>query len=224
MPRLGDIRGAGQSGSRRRLLEHLQRDRRLTARSVEAIAAVPRELFVPPALAELAYQDVALQLAPGATISAPSMVAVMISALDPAPGIRVLEVGSGSGYAAAVMAATGMEVVGVELLADLVPPARAAVEAAGFAARVTLEAGDGIDGWPARAPYDRVVASAAIAAVPQAWIDQLAPAGLILYPERRGEEWEMLVRLEHLGPGWARRELGPCKFVPMAASPPGRPP
>lgn len=215
MPRLVDLLGGGQPGPRERLLESLRLNGRLTAQSVAAIAAVPRELFVPPALAELAYQDVALQLAPGATISAPSMVAVMISALDPSPGIRVLEVGSGSGYAAAVMAATGMEVVGVELLAQLVPPARAAVAAAGFAARVTLEAGDGIAGWPARAPYDRVVASAAIDAVPQAWIDQLAPTGLILYPERRGEEWEMLVRLKRVGPGWSRQEMGPCKFVPM---------
>jgi protein-L-isoaspartate(D-aspartate) O-methyltransferase len=93
--------------------------------------------------------------------------------------------------------------------------ARAAVEAAGFAARVTLETGNGMAGWPARAPYDRVVASAAIGAVPQAWMDQLAPAGLILYPEDRGEEWEVLVRLERLDSGWSRQEVGPCKFVPM---------
>jgi protein-L-isoaspartate(D-aspartate) O-methyltransferase len=216
MPWLGDLLGGEQPSPRGRLLEYLRRDGRLTAQSVAAIAAVPRELFVPSALAELAYQDVALQLAPGATISAPSMVAVMISALDPAPGLRVLEVGSGSGYAAAVMAATGMDVLGVELRPDLVPAARFAVAAAGFGAKVTLEIGNGRAGWPARAPYDRVVASAAIDAVPQAWMDQLAPAGMILYPESRGQEWELLVRLERLDSGWSRQEMGPCKFVPMA--------
>ena len=206
MPGPGDLAG---------LLEALRREGRLTAVSIAAVAAVRRELFVPPALVELAYEDVALQLAPGATISAPSMVAVMVSAMDPAPGLRVLEVGSGSGYAAAVMAAAGFEVVGVERLPDLVPRARAAVEAAGQAARVRLEVGNGMAGWPEGAPYDRVVASAAIDAVPQAWLDQLAPGGLVVYPESRGEEWEMLVRLERRDAGWSRQEMGPCKFVPM---------
>lgn len=211
----GVLGGGGQPGPRERLLQSLSRDSRLTPAALGAIAAVPRELFVPPHLTELAYEDSALQLAPGATISAPSMVAMMISALDPAPGLRVLELGSGSGYAAAVMAATGMEVAGVELQPDLVPGSRAAIAAAGYAEQVTLEVGDGMSGWPPRAPYDRVVASASIGAVPQAWMDQLSPGGIIVYPESREETWEMLMRLERLDVGWSRQELGQCKFVPM---------
>lgn len=212
---LGDV----QPGPRERLLQALSRDGRHTSAALLAIAAVRRELFVPPHLAELAYEDSALQLAPGATISAPSMVAAMISALDPAPGLRVMELGSGSGYAAAVMAATGLEVVGVELQPDLVPGSRAAIAAAGYADQVTLEVGDGMLGWPARAPYDRVVASASIGAVPPAWMDQLAPGGIIVYPESREEQWEMLMRLERLDAGWSRREMGLCKFVPMQRQP-----
>ncbi|MEA2682517.1 MAG: protein-L-isoaspartate(D-aspartate) O-methyltransferase [Chloroflexota bacterium] len=200
---------------RERLLEELGQDGRVSDIALSAIAAVPREIFVPAHLAELAWEDSALQLAPGATISAPSMVAAVISALAPAPGLRALELGSGSGYAAAVLAATGMEVVGVELLPELVASSRLAIAAAGYSGRVTLEAGNAMDGWAAGAPYDRVVASAAIAAVPMAWLDQVAPGGILVYPESSHEQWEVLVRLERLDPGWSRQEMGRCKFVHM---------
>src|SRR5436309_13936339 len=115
--------------------------------AIAAIGAVPRELFVPPRFAELAYADEALQLAAGATISAPSMVAVMLSAMEPKAGMRVLEVGAGSGYAAAVFAAAGGEVTGVEINRGLVERARAAVAQAGATAHVTLEAADRMAGW-----------------------------------------------------------------------------
>ena len=188
--------------------------------ALAALGAVPRELFVPPHLAELAYADEALQLAPGATISAPSMVAVMLTALEPARGLRVLELGSGSGYAAAVFAAAGMWVTGVEILEGLAATSRDAVAAAGFADQVTIEVGDGTSGWSAGAPYDRVVASAAIAAVPAAWMAQVTVGGMILYPESGHGEWDVLVRLRRHAGGWEREELSVCKFVPMQGAGP----
>jgi protein-L-isoaspartate(D-aspartate) O-methyltransferase len=214
----GDQPGDQGVLARHRLVEYLRRNNAqgaMSGEAIQAIGAVPRELFVPPRFAELAYADEALQLEPGATISAPSMVAVMLTALEPTPGVRVLEIGAGSGYAAAVFAAAGMEVTAVEILAELVRKARDAVARAGWGGRVVIEAGDGMGGWPARAPYDRVVASAAIEAVPQAWLDQLAPGGIVLYPESREGEWDVLVRLRRRGDDWRREDLQVCKFVPM---------
>ena len=206
------------AGARQRLVEYLRQNNSqgaMSAAAIAAIGAVPRELFVPPAFAELAYADEALQLAAGATISAPSMVAVMVTAMEPTAGQRVLEVGAGSGYAAAVFAAAGATVTGVEINPDLVERARVAVALAGAEARVTLQAADGMAGWPAGAPYDRVVASASIEAVPVAWLEQVAPGGLILYPESRGEEWDLLVRLRRGDREWRREEVQACKFVPI---------
>src|SRR4030081_3002559 len=118
-----DVFSPATETARDRLLAALRDDPRLATTgdvAVNAIAAVPRELFVPPRFVELAYEDAALELGPGATISAPSMVAAMVAARWPAPGLRVLEIGAGSGYAAAVMAAAGMEVTGVEIEPALV--------------------------------------------------------------------------------------------------------
>ena len=209
---------------RRRLVENLRADPALGRRSavgIDAIAVVARELFVPPRFAELAYADEALQLAPGATISAPSMVAAMVAALRPAVGLRVLEIGSGSGYAAAVMAAAGLQVTGVEILPALVRSSRQAIARAGFAPSVAVHEGDGNLGWPAGAPFDRLVVSAAVPAVPLAWMEQVAVGGLLVYPESGDREWDMLVRLERGPRGWTREELQACKFVPLRN--PGRP-
>ena len=204
--------------ARQALVEYLRRNNASGAMSPAAIAAVGavrRELFVPPQFAELAYADEALQLAAGATISAPSMVAVMLTAMEPLAGRRVLEVGAGSGYAAAVLAAGGAEVVGVEINRALVARARDTVARAGFAGSVVIEAADGMAGWPPGAPYDCVLASASIEAVPQAWLDQVGPGGMVLYPEARGGEWDVLVRLRRRADGWDREEIQACKFVPM---------
>jgi protein-L-isoaspartate(D-aspartate) O-methyltransferase len=203
---------------RDRLLEALRRGDSTSTPSpiaVDAVAAVPRELFVPERYRELAYSDVALELAPGATISAPSMVAAMVSAMRPGAGLSVLEIGAGSGYAAAVFAAAGMRVIGVEISADLVSRARPALEAAGFAGRVRLEVGDGIAGWLPAAPYDRIVGSASLDALPQAWLDQLGEGGVIVYPENRGEEFDVLVRVTRTPEGWVREDVQLCKFVRM---------
>ncbi|MEA2645354.1 MAG: protein-L-isoaspartate(D-aspartate) O-methyltransferase [Chloroflexota bacterium] len=203
----------GQLGAGRdALLARLRADGSLTEDAVEAIALVPRERFVPARHAEVAYEDAALEIGPAATISAPSMVAAMLAVMDVAPGQRVLEIGAGSGYAAATVAALGARVVAVEIQAELVEQARANLDAAGFADRVEVVLGDGRLGWPDGAPYDRILVSAAVPALPSAWLDQLAPDGLLVYPEA-GDEEDILVRLSNGPEGLRREEAGRCRFV-----------
>jgi protein-L-isoaspartate(D-aspartate) O-methyltransferase len=197
---------------RERLLARLRADPILTLEAVDAIAAVPRELFVPPAHAELAYEDAALEIGPLATISAPSMVAAMLSVLDLRPGVKVLEVGAGSGYAAATVAALGARVVGVELQPELAAHAQRNLEAAGFGEQVRIVAADGARGWPAEAPYDRILVSAAVEAIPQEWLEQLADGGMLVYPEA-GPAEDILIRLTREHGGFRREEKGRCRFV-----------
>ena len=207
-----ELLGDSAANAREQLLARLRADGRMSQAAVDAIGAVPRELFVPPAHAELAYADVALEIGPDATISAPSMVAEMLSVLELKPGLEVLEIGAGSGYAAATMAALGARVTGVELQSELVEAARASIAAAGFGDLVTLEAGDGRTGWPGGAPYDRVVVSAAVVAVFPAWLEQLRDGGLLVYPEAQDND-DLLVRLTVEGGRVRREELGRCRFV-----------
>jgi protein-L-isoaspartate(D-aspartate) O-methyltransferase len=196
------------------LLDRLHRDPRVRTEVVDAISRVPRECFVPADLVGLAYEDAALRIGPEATISAPSMVAEMLSVLELRPGAAVLEVGLGSGYAAAVMAAMGARVIGVELDPALAEQARRNLDAAGLSENVEVVAADGRHGWPDRAPYDRVLASAAVEAVPQEWLGQLVDGGVLVYPEA-GVDEDLLIRLTVSGEGVRREELGRCRFVRM---------
>src|SRR5439155_3878851 len=160
------------------------------------------------------WEDAALEIGPSATISAPSMVAEMLTCLELQPELRVLEIGSGSGYAAACMAALGVHVVGLELLPDLADQGRRHLARTGFSDLVEIHTADGSRGWPEAAPYDRILASASVDAVPPAWMAQVADGGLIVYPESTERE-DLLVRLTRLGEGWHREELGRCRFVRM---------
>jgi protein-L-isoaspartate(D-aspartate) O-methyltransferase len=200
--------------ARQRLLSALGQDPRISSAAIEAIARVPREEFVPPQYSELAYEDAALAIGPSATISAPSMVAEMLTALRLEPGLRVLEVGLGSGYAAATMAAMGVNVTGLEILPALAAQARANLERTGFAGSVEVQAADGRRGWPAGAPYDRVIASASLEALPAEWLAQVVDGGIVLYPEA-GEGDDRLVRVTRDGDRLLREELGLCRFVRM---------
>jgi protein-L-isoaspartate(D-aspartate) O-methyltransferase len=206
--------GGRPEPARDRLLRRLRADPRSTQGAVEAIARVRRELFVPASQAEVAYEDIPLEIGPMATISAPSMVAEMLAVLRLKPGLSVLEIGAGSGYAAATVAAMGATVIGIELLPELAAQAQRNVSAAGYGEGVEIVAGDGRSGWPAQAPYDRILVSASVEAVPQAWLDQLAPGGILVYPEAAGEE-DRLVRLTSTAAGLEREILGRCRFVRM---------
>jgi protein-L-isoaspartate(D-aspartate) O-methyltransferase len=211
------LRGDGARADQPRdvLLERLRRDPRISADAVEAIARVGREIFVPEQHRELAYEDVALEIGPVATISAPSMVAEMLTALDLRAGLSVLEIGGGSGYAAATIAAYRDHVVSIEVQPELAEQARRNLDRAGLSDLVRTMTADGRWGWAQLAPYDRILVSAAVDAVPQAWLDQLAPGGILVYPES-GHGEDLLVRLTRGDDeGLTREIMGRCRFVRM---------
>lgn len=184
-------------------------------RVLAAMGRVPREAFVPVALVPDAYADAALPIGGGQTISQPLVVATMLAALHPAPGDRALDVGTGSGYAAALLAELGAEVVGIELLPELAERARRALAVAGHP-EVEVRVGDGRLGAPDRAPFDVIGVAAATDEVPPALLDQLADGGRLVIP-LGGPEGQELVLLERHGDRVLRRHGLPCRFVPLVA-------
>lgn len=186
------------------------RDRRV----LEAMAHVPRELFVPAAAAAEAYADSPLAIGHGQTISQPYIVALTAEAARIGPGDRVLEVGTGSGYAAAVYAAMGAEVWSIEYVPELAQDARRALTAAGFAS-VGVVTGDGTLGLPERAPFDAILAAAAGPDIPGPWIEQLTDGGRIVMPLERHAGWQQLVRVTRLGDDVTMDDLGAVRFVPL---------
>ena len=194
-------------------------DRQLRARDVRdervlaAMARVPRELFVPEELRDRAYDDSALPLPEGQTISQPYMVARICEALDLRGRERVLDVGTGSGYQAAVLAELAAEVFTIERIPELVALARTNLEAAGYG-NVEVHVGDGTLGLPEHAPFDAIAVAAAVPDLPQTLYDQLRPRGRIVVPigSRRAQELQVIVRSPE-GPAVLRSV--PCRFVPL---------
>ena len=183
------------------------------ARVLEAIARVPRHLFVPGELRRRAYDDRALPIGHGQTISQPYMVAAICSALDLDGHERVLDVGTGSGYQAAVLSELAAEVVTIERVAALAEQARRTLAAAGYE-QIEVRVGDGTLGVPERAPFDGIAVAAAAPAVPESLYEQLAPGGRLVVPvgSRRDQRLEIVTR----GPqGREERASVPCRFVPL---------
>ncbi len=182
---------------------------------LEAMRAVPREEFVGAAERDRAYDDHPLPIGAGQTISQPYIVALMIDAAGIGPTDRVLEVGAGSGYAAAVMARLASEVIAVERKPELAAAARERLARLGYA-NVSVVEGDGSCGWPDCAPYDAILAAASGSHVPDALIDQLKPGGRLVMPVG-GQLWaQKLVKVTKLADGSTRREsLGKVRFVPL---------
>ena len=163
---------------------------------------------------DLAYADEAVSIGAGQTISQPWMVAIMSQLLDPPVGSRVLEIGTGSGYQAAVLAAMGCDVVGIERLPELAEAARGRIEALALGARVEIRIGDGSLGSPAEAPWSRIIVTAAAPAVPGALTDQLAEGGRLVIPV--GDRWtQELIMVERRDGGLVTSNHGPCVFVPL---------
>lgn len=185
-------------------------------RVLAAIAAVPRELFVPDELRREAYADRALPIGSGQTISQPYMVATIAEALALQADERVLDVGTGSGYQAAILAELAAEVVSIERVPELAERARETLARAGCE-NVEIRVGDGTLGVPERAPYEGIAVAAAAPAFPEALYEQLAPGGRLVVPVgTRNDQWlEIVTRGEH-GPD--RRRTVPCRFVPLLGS------
>jgi protein-L-isoaspartate(D-aspartate) O-methyltransferase len=200
-----------------RSLRPLIEDRRVLA----ALAAVPRELFVTPQMASRAYENVALPITRGQTISQPLIVARMLELLAPRPSDRVLDVGTGSGWHAALLAHLSAHVWTIERHPDLSAWAQRNLETAGFGAdAVTLIVGDGSRGWPEEAPFDAInVAAAAWPDLPVELEHQLAPGGRLVAPV--GGDGQQLVLLERSDDGATvrRSELDPVRFVPLVRDP-----
>jgi protein-L-isoaspartate(D-aspartate) O-methyltransferase len=202
--------------ARERLLRRLRRGGIMDERVLAAIGSVPRELFVPEELRSRAYADGALPIGYGATISQPTMVARMCEELRLTGGERVLDVGTGSGYQAAVLAELAAEVVGIERVPELAEQARAALAAAGYP-DVEVHVGDGTLGLPERAPFDAIVVAAAAPRPPAALVAQLAPAGRLVVPvgSRRDQRLEVVIRTES---GSEVVRSVPCRFVPLVGA------
>ncbi len=195
-------------------------DRQLVGRGIRdphvlrAMRAVPREAFVPAALGEFAYDDTALPIEAGQTISQPYIVALMIAAAEIRPGDRVLEVGVGSGYAAAVMGQIAAEVYGIERHAELTALAAERLKGLGYD-RVRLRTGDGTLGWPEAAPFNAILAAASGPAVPEALKDQLAVGGRLVMPVGDAGD-QRLLKLTRTRQGrFVEEELGDVRFVPL---------
>ncbi|MDI4663831.1 protein-L-isoaspartate(D-aspartate) O-methyltransferase [Xanthobacter autotrophicus] len=181
---------------------------------LRAMELVPRPLFVDPALRRHAYDDVALPIACGQTMSQPSLVAAMTEALSLTAEHTVLEVGTGSGYQAAVLSHLAARVVTIDRYRSLVEEAQARFEVLGLR-NITAYVGDGTQGMPARAPFDRIMVTAAAPDIPLPLIDQLKFGGVIVMPLGAPEEIQTLVRYVKEQSGRTRTELMKVRFVPL---------
>jgi protein-L-isoaspartate(D-aspartate) O-methyltransferase len=187
-------------------------------RVLDAMREVPRHRFVPDRYAAYAYQDRPLPIGHDQTISQPYIVAYMTEALKVAPQHRVLEIGTGSGYQAAVLGKLAKEVYTIEIVPELAGRARAAIEALGFE-NVHVREGDGYAGWPERAPFDRIMVTAAPEEIPQPLVDQLAPGGLMVIPVGGQRETQWMTIVEKTPDGVVERRTIPVAFVPFTRQP-----
>jgi protein-L-isoaspartate(D-aspartate) O-methyltransferase len=182
-------------------------------RVLAAMGEVPREAFVPERFRSRAYADSALPIGEEQTISQPWIVAAICQALELEGGERVLEVGSGSGYSAAVLSRLAAEVVGVERHSSLTAEARQALDGLGVE-NVELIVGDGSRGVPERAPFDAIAVHATAPAPPQTLLGQLAGGGRLVVPIA-ADGADMLTVFRRRGEELERAEIGPCRFVPL---------
>jgi protein-L-isoaspartate(D-aspartate) O-methyltransferase len=203
------------SARRHEMVEQQIRQRGVTDdRVLDAMRSVPRERFVPPELASRAYDDGPLPIGSGQTISQPYIVAYMTAALDAAPSHKVLEVGTGSGYQAAVLSGLAREVYTIEIVPDLAQRAELVLRALNLA-NVHVRAGDGYAGWPEQAPFDRIIITAAPEVLPPPLVDQLAAGGRLVVPvgSQGGPQWMTIV--EKTTTGVTEQRTIPVQFVPF---------
>jgi protein-L-isoaspartate(D-aspartate) O-methyltransferase len=179
---------------------------------LDAMRRIQRHLFVPPAGRGQAYADRPLPIGHQQTISQPYIVALMSELVRPEPGTKVLEIGTGSGYQAAVLAECAGQVYTIEIVSELGRQAAELLPRLGYD-NVHTRIGDGFDGWPEHAPFDAIVVTAAPPRIPQPLLDQLAPDGRLVIPV--GEGFQNLVLVTRTADGFERRTITPVRFVPM---------
>lgn len=203
-----------QTRARRRMVDRHLRARDINdARVLEVMGRLPRHEFVPDAERDYAYADHPLPIGHGQTISQPYIVALMTQMARPKPTHRALDVGTGSGYQAAVLAELCKEVYSIEIVEPLATSARERLKRLGCQ-NVTVRAGDGYRGWPEKAPFDVIIVAAAPSRVPKPLVEQLAPGGRLVIPV--GDYFQELLVLEKRPDGSIREESGiPVRFVPM---------
>ncbi len=180
---------------------------------LRAMREVPRHRFVPASERASAYDDHPLPIGHGQTISQPYIVALMTELAAVKPGDRVLEVGTGSGYQAAVLAAMGVKVFSIEIIEPLAKRADALLKELGYGKNVQVRAGDGYAGWPEQAPFDAVIVTAAPPKVPEPLKQQLKVGGRLVIPV--GKYYQSLMRITRTKDGFDKENVIPVRFVPM---------
>ncbi len=199
-----------------RLLMELRRCGIGDSRVLGAIERTPRELFVPSAFDDQAYENIALPIGSGQTISQPYVVALMTEKLEVTARDKVLEIGTGSGYQAAILARLARRVFTIERHRLLLREAERRFAALRLH-NIVCRFGDGAKGWPEQAPFDRIIVTAAAPEIPQCLIDQLVPGGVLIMPVGGEYRDQQLVRVRRTDTGYATEELGGVRFVPLVA-------
>jgi protein-L-isoaspartate(D-aspartate) O-methyltransferase len=208
------VAGSHFEDARREMVARQIRDRGMRSECVlEAMRTVPRHLFVPPEWVYAAYTDEPLPIGEGQTISQPFMVAAMAEALSLEGSERVLEIGAGSGYQAAVVSLLAREVIAIEAQPSLASSARERLARLGYA-NVRVEQGDGSLGWAPAAPYDAILVTAAAPGVPPPLVEQLTEGGRLVIPVG-GAEHQELLRVTKREGGISQESLYACRFVPL---------
>lgn len=184
------------------------------ARVLDAIERTPREFFLDRPFQSRAFEDIPLPISCGQTISQPSVVGQMTQALDVTPRCKVLEVGCGSGYQAAVLARLARRVYTIERHRPLARQARARIDELGLS-NVSVVSGDGSLGWPEQAPFDRILVTAAAEDPPSSLVEQLRPGGVMVVPVGQSDEMQQLIKLVKTETGLEYHELSDVRFVPL---------
>ena len=214
----GDLPDAATARERETMVASQLRRRGIAdERVLASMSAVPRERFVDQATRPHAYDDAALPIAAGQSISQPYMVARMTELLAVRPGDRILEIGTGSGYQAAILATLGAQVLSIERYPGLAEEARLRLAELQLADRIDIRVGDGSLGAPEDGPFDGIIVTAAAPRVPEALLDQLADGGRLVIPVGPRDRQTLIVVTRH-GTTWDQRPEGDCVFVPLVGA------
>jgi len=210
-----DVMSQNWEKQREQMVEMQIRARDVRSKVVlDAMKVVPRHLFVPKSVQSMAYDDRPLAIGQNQTISQPYIVAYMTEQINPKPGMKVLEIGTGSGYQAAILAQIGCRVFTIELLDELANRAATTLKELGYT-KVSVKCGDGYQGWPEEAPFDAIIVTAAPEYIPPRLIEQLKDGGIMVLPVGPVNSVQFLKLVTKKGSKTTETNLLPVRFVPM---------